>query len=208
MKQEQLTSGFHVAALDIGGMGRAETVLYVRDGDRIVHEKVWPTMQDEMRLMGFIVHELNQYRGTLAAVFVDSLGHGGPVASYLAQEGFPVVRVNNAKASDRKFNDTKFANVRAEDAYRLRIVAQAGRFGGRICKKALAQLTKIKFFYRPSDNALTLEPKKNLDDTLDYADGLMMVYRPVGMSGKSREPTTRHSFSSGKKRNKDKISAL
>ena len=191
MAVEQLTNETKLASLDVGGQGRTLSVGHLRDGDRMIDEQEWGLDVKGYALVGAVIAWLAPHRQGLFALRVDANGAGGVIADLLEDEGFPVERVMWQLPPTAKYYYTEFANQRAQDAYRLLLMAQSKRFGGKLSQDTIRQLTQITYKLN-NKGVILLNPKKQ-GERWDHADSAMMCYRPIGPSNaQDRSPVTQH----------------
>ena len=165
---------FH-AGIDVGGPGEAETVLCVRQGQRIVYLKTWPDPDPR----GEVVAALNQFRDGLETVNVDSVGIGDGIAKHLRDLRFPVQDIN---VGTRANDPDKFINLKAELYWGLRLRAEEGDISGLTDERTIAQLAGIRY----SHNARGLivieskeEARKRGVKSPDRAEAVMLAYAGV-----------------------------
>lgn len=169
------------AGLDVAGPGEAETTLYVRHGPVIVHQKAWAAPDPR----GEVLSELAPFNGRLTAVKVDSIGQGHYFARHLEDNGYKnrVVDVNVGEAARDK---EKYANLKAELYWGLRLRAEAGDLAGLTDDLALSQLASIRYKHN-ARGQVVIESK---DEALkrgvkspDRAEGLMLAFAEIKRAG-------------------------
>jgi phage terminase large subunit len=163
------------AGLDVGGPGEAETVLYVRKGQRIVYMDAW-SRKDRT---GEVVAALRQFKDGLETVNVDSVGVGYLMATHLKGLGFPVREVNVGKSSR---DSEKYFNLKAELYWGLRMRAEVGEISGLTDERTIAQLAGIRYSHN-ARGQIVIESK---DEALkrgvkspDRAEALMLAFAKV-----------------------------
>lgn len=193
------------AGLDVAGPGEDETVLIVRDNDSIVDMKVWNSPDPR----GAVVDALRPYKLRLRTVNVDSVGIGYYMARHLRDEGFPVRDVN---AGERAKNTDRFANVKAEGYWALRMRAESGDLRGLSDETAISQLVGLRYEHN-ARGQVVIESKEQARKrgvrSPDRAEALMLAfyerpYTEIGerlvesfdaFSGDLPRQTERHSYS-------------
>jgi hypothetical protein len=169
------------AGLDVAGPGEDETVLVVRDGSSIVHMQAW----DDPDPRGRVVAALNPFRRRMDVLNVDTVGMGYYMARHLQDQGFPVQDVNvglPARRTDR------YANVKAESYWGLRMRLEAGDLRGLMDDTAISQLAGINYEHNPRGQVI-IESKEHARKrgvkSPDRAEGIMLAfheapYSPMG----------------------------
>lgn len=162
------------AGLDVAGPGEAETVLTIRRGPRIEAQAAWP-LEDPR---GEVVATLKPYRdsGELEAVNVDSIGIGWGMFCHLRDMGFPVKAINVGEAA----KDTeKFANLKAELYWGLRLRAQANELSSLTDEKCIGQLAGIRYWHNARGQVVIEskdEAKKRGVKSPDRAESVMLAF--------------------------------
>ncbi len=163
------------AGLDVAGPGEDETVLTVRSGPNILSMKAWRLPDPR----GAVVAALMPLRGRLSTLNVDSNGIGYHVATHLRDEGFKVRFVNVGEAARDK---ERFANLKAELYWALRLRFRDGDVGGLVDETAISQLASIRYGHN-SRGQVQIESK---EDALkrgvkspDRAESLMLAFIPA-----------------------------
>lgn len=162
-----------VAGLDVAGPGDAETVLYVRIGQKIVLCKAWP--QADPR--GAVVAALAPYKEDLERLCVDSIGIGWGMYQHLKDIfGMNVVKPVNVGLP--ALNTEKFANAKAEQYWGLRMRIQAGELCGLVDEKTIGQLAAIKYEHN-ARGQIAIENKDDMRKrgmkSPDRAEALMLA---------------------------------
>jgi hypothetical protein len=130
------------AGLDVAGPGEDETTLTIRRGLQILLMKSWPDADPR----GQVVAELLPYKYELEAVNVDSAGIGWGLYLHLKDLRFPAVPIN---VGESPRDGEKFANLKAELYWGLRLRLQAGDMSGLTDEKAIGQLAGIRWKLNP-----------------------------------------------------------
>lgn len=160
------------AGLDVAGPGEDETSLWIREGSNIIHH--WSSRMPEPR--GEVVAQLEPYRSRLAILNVDSAGIGYYMAQHLRDQGFNVREVNvGEKANDSE----KFANLKAELYWGLRMRFQSGDVNGLDDDLAISQLAGIRYGHN-SRGQVQIESKddarKRGVKSPDRGEGIMLCF--------------------------------
>ncbi len=165
---------FH-AGIDVGGPGEDETVLCIKQGQRIVDLRTWSKADPR----GEIVAALNQYKSDLETVNIDSVGIGYHVATYLGDCGFPVQEIN---VGDRANDTEKFANLKAELYWGLRLRAETGDISGLTDERTIAQLAGVRYSHN-ARGQVEIESKEQARKrgvkSPDRAEAVMLAYAGV-----------------------------
>jgi hypothetical protein len=167
------------AGLDVAGPGEDETVLVVRDGDKIILEKAWPDPDPR----GEIVLALNPYKARLENINVDTIGIGYYLARHLEDLDFPVSDVNVGESA----NDTeRYSNKKAEYYWALRMRLEAGDIANLVDEYTIAQLAGIRYKTN-ARGQIQIESKEDARKrgvkSPDRAEGVMLAYAPSQMHG-------------------------
>ena len=175
-KYREVGDGSVCAGLDVAGPGEDETVLYVRRGPRIVLCKAWSTPDPR----GAVLAALLPFKSQLEEVKVDSVGIGYYMALHLRDHGFRVTEVNVGTAS----SDTeKYANLKAELYWNLRLRAESGELAALTDEKTISQLAGLR--YRHNSRGQTVieskeEARKRGVKSPDRAEALMLAFAEDG----------------------------
>ena len=166
------------AGLDCAGPGENESVLTIRRGPRVIEQKFW-TKGDPR---GEIVAALTPYKEAddLESVNVDAIGIGWGTHCHLLDLGFPSVPVN---VGDAPRDKEKFANLKAELYWGLRLRIAAGDFSGLEDERSISQLASIRFD-QDSRGRIRIEGKEEARKrgvhSPDRAESLMLAYAELG----------------------------
>jgi phage terminase large subunit len=182
-------TGSYYAGLDVGGPGESETVLCVRDGQRIVHLEAW-SRQDPR---GKIVAALRPFKDKLITLNVDRVGIGEYMAKHLEDLGYPVRGIN---VGERSSDPEKFVNLKSELFWGLRERAEAGEISGLTDDRTIAQLTGLRYLQN-SRGQIVIESKddarKRGVKSPDRAEAVMLAFAEVQLG----EVRVRFPLSSG-----------
>jgi hypothetical protein len=174
-KREIELSGPEVAGLDIAGPGEDETVLCIRKGGQITKMKAWSTADSR----GEVLAELRLHPN-LEILNGDTNGIGYNFLLHLADKGIPVCHVNVGKTPR---DQQKFANLKAELYWGLRMKMEAGEVGGLTDDVAIGQLAGIRYKIR-SDGKTQIETKDEARargvKSPDRAEAVMLAFAELG----------------------------
>ena len=158
--------------MDVAGPGESETVLCVRRGPRIVLLRAWA--KDDSR--GEVLAALGPFKSELKGVNVDTVGIGQFFAQHLRDQHLPVKDVNVGQAARDK---EKFANLKAELYWKLRLRAESGSLAGLTDDRAIAQLAAIRYSHN-SRGQVVIESKdearKRGVKSPDRAEAIMLAF--------------------------------
>jgi len=161
------------AGLDVAGPGEDETVLVVRDGPWIIFSKAW--MQADPR--GEVVAALKQFAGRLEVINVDSAGIGWNMYTHL-NDLFPGV-AHPINVGESPHDPEKYANLKAELYWGLRMRAQAGDLSGSMDEKLIGQLAGIRYKHN-ARGQIVIESKedarKRRVKSPDRAEAVMLAF--------------------------------
>ena len=171
------TDGDRQWGVDVARFGEDRTVVYERVGTRrAVLLAEW--VKQDTRITSDKIEAL--YRAAPLKpkwIAVDDIGLGGGVTDNLRHSKLPVRAVNVGEAAREP---DKFANKRAEIAWHLRVVLEAG--GALPDDSNLrAELAAIK--WAPKSGRIAVTPKEQIREHLgrspDRADALLLAFAPV-----------------------------
>jgi hypothetical protein len=158
-----------ILGLDVAEHGKASTALSVRRGDHLLEVVVWRDL-DLMATVARVQVEARRFgvrpsipavngldarapRGRLA---IDAVGAGAGVASRLAELHYNVRRF---LGSERPSDPDRFANVRTESFWHLRVMLEEHRIGLPLLPE-LADLTRLEWHLN-GQGKIALEPKED-----------------------------------------------
>lgn len=165
------------AGIDVAGPGEDETSLTIRHGARIVHQRAWA--QADPR--GEVLNELAPYRERFKSVKVDSIGQGYYFARHLEDNGYKgrVVDVNVGESPSDK---ERYANLKAELYWGLRLRAESGDMAGLTDDLTLSQLASIRYSHN-ARGQVVIESKdsarKRGIKSPDRAESVMLAFASV-----------------------------
>jgi hypothetical protein len=174
------------AGLDVAGPGENETVLVVRDGPSIVHMQAW----DSADPRGNVVAALQPFLRRMQSVNVDAVGMGYYMARHLQDHGIPVQDVNVGLPARRT---ERYANIRAESYWGLRMRLEAGDLRGLTDGMAVSQLAGINYEHNPRGQ-IVIESKEHARKrgvkSPDRAEAIMLAFHEAPYSPKGEEFVT------------------
>lgn len=164
------------AGLDVAGPGEDETVLAIRRGPNLVAPlQSWS--QADPR--GKVVDALLPWQTQLESVNVDSAGIGYYMGQHLADVGFPVRLVNVGTVPT---DPERYANLKAELYWGLRLRAAAGDFTGLTDDRAISQLAGIRYRH-DARGRVVIESKEDARKrgvkSPDRAEAIMLAFAPL-----------------------------
>src|SRR5262249_46364665 len=146
---------------------------------RIVLGKFWSDPDPR----GKLVAELAPFKAQRIKVKVDSAGIGYYVGQHLKDNGFEVVMVN---VGESPRDSEKFANLKAELYWGLRMRTQAGDLAGLTDEKTIGQLAGIRYKHNARGQVMIEskeEARKRGVKSPDRAEGLMLAFAETRTSG-------------------------
>lgn len=168
-----------VIGLDVARFGDDLTVVYVRQGDRIVDRRSWRG-NDLMETAGQVVQLARQWAPQ--TINVDSIGVGAGVVDRLAELGLPVVGVNVGEAA---IESDLYVNRRTEIFFALAARFQQGDIDiPEDDADLLSELVALRYSFT-SRGQYKLESKDDLKKRTggkspDHADALSLTYAVSG----------------------------
>lgn len=167
--------GAYYAGLDVGGPGESETVLCVRQGQRIVCLEAWSGADPR----GEVIAALMPFKDSLETVNVDRVGIGEYMAKHIADCGYRVREIN---VGERSGSPAKYVNLKAELYWGLRMRAEAGDIAGLTDERTIAQLTGIRYSHN-ARGQIVIESKddarKRGVKSPDRAEAVMLAFAKV-----------------------------
>lgn len=171
------------AGIDVAGGGDAETTMWLRRGNDLLHFQSWTDYDPRQA----VIDELREWlHDGLTAINIDSvgIGHNWPVdfEKEFGSYGVTVTGVNVGMASEvlDTRGDKRFANLKAEYYWELRQRFMDGLMAGLIDQVTLSQLASIRF--TTPRGVVTIEKKEDARKrgvkSPDRAEALMLAYAP------------------------------
>jgi hypothetical protein len=167
-----------VAGLDVAGPGEDESVLVVRQGERIVAFAAFS--QADPR--GAVLDALRAWRHRgLAQVNVDTAGMGHYFARHLEDAGLRVRDVNVGESPTSDDARERYRNLKAELYWSLRERLRDGELAGLTDRVTIAQLAGIRYEH-DSRGRVEIESKEDARKrgvkSPDRAEAVMLCYAP------------------------------
>jgi hypothetical protein len=166
------------AGIDVAGPGEDETVLTIRRGPDILDQKTW--LEQDPR--GQALAELDRWRERCGVgdVKVDSVGIGYYFGLHLQDHGYTVHLVNvGLPARDKE----RYANLRSELFWAVRMRLEAGDLNGLVDEVALSQLASLR--YRTNARGQIevaskdeMRDKYKVTKSPDRAESIMLAFAP------------------------------
>lgn len=161
-----------MAGLDVAGPGEDETSLTIRKGGQVVYHNQWPSSDPR----GEVVEALNPYKSMLSSVNIDCIGIGWGMYQHLNDLKFPAIPVNVCEASN---DSEKFADIKSEFFWGLRMRFEAGDIGGLTDEKTIGQLAGIRYSPTPRGQ-VKIESKEDARKrgvkSPDRAESVMLAF--------------------------------
>lgn len=159
--------------VDVARQGSCESVVYARQGQRILHMEAWRS-SDLMETTGRVGRVAKQYGAT--SINVDGTGMGAGVVDRLAEQGYPALAVLvGSKPADAE----QFAMLRDEIWWALRERIREGEIGPITDGKTQAQLSSIQYGF-DSRSRIRVEAKDQMQKrglaSPDRADALCLAF--------------------------------
>lgn len=163
--------------VDLARFGTSESVLYVRQGDRVVAADAWRRL-DLMAAVGRIKARIERHRPV--CVKIDSIGLGAGVVDRLRELGCnQVIGVNVARSPWRPH---RYATLRDEIYFALRDRFQAGRLALPQDDLLARQLASLRYSYT-SRGQYRIQSKDEMRSrglpSPDRADALALCFAPL-----------------------------
>lgn len=177
-RREVPDAGDVIAGLDIAGPGEDETCLCVRKGQRVLLLKSWSNPDSR----GEVLAELSRWP-SLKMLYGDTNGIGYNFLLHLEDHGYKD-RVKHVNVGKQARDTAKFANLKAELYWGLRMKLEQGEIGGLTDEKAMGQLAGILYRIR-SDGKTQIETKDEARargvKSPDRAEAIMLAFAEIGI---------------------------
>lgn len=125
---------------------------------------------------GDVLAALLPYKPNLVKVNVDTVGIGYYLAQHLRDHGLPVQEINVGQSAR---DAEKYANLKAELFWGLRLRAQSGEISGLADERTIAQLSSIRYSHN-SRGQIVIESKEDLRKrgvkSPDRAEAVMLAF--------------------------------
>jgi len=162
------------AGIDVAGPGEDETVVAVRCGPRVVAFRGWSLPEPRGEVLAFLA----PYQERLRAVKVDSVGQGYYFARHLEDQGYRG-RIKDVNVGAAATNTERYANLKAEAYWGLRLRFQQEGIIGPLPEKAMSQLASIRYQHN-ARGQVVIERKEDARKrgvkSPDYAEALMLAF--------------------------------
>ena len=164
-------AGKRAAGLDLSA-GSDEQVLYIREGTRLIYSE-FSRDRDTYKRAQSHVSTLRKFNVQPEDVVVDVGGVGAPIVNQMEAMGFFGMDryIVNEDAKDL----VQFYNRAAEDHFHLKDLFGTGLVTVDKDDKLLRQMRQRKYIINEK-NQIRLQPKKELKDSPDRLDALVMCY--------------------------------
>jgi phage terminase large subunit len=161
--------------LDVAGPGEDETALTLRRGSRIILIEAWTDSDPR----GKVLNVLRDYKSRIQRLNVDTAGMGYYFARHFEDHGYPVVDVNVGVSSR---DPEKYANLKAELCWGVRMRLEAGDFSGLTDERTIGQLAGIRYKHN-SRGQVVIESKEEARKrgvkSPDRAEAVMLAFAEV-----------------------------
>lgn len=159
------------AGLDIGA-GRDETILTVRNGNRITAQESL-IESNLMSQVPYIEGWLNQYSFTKdLPIYADDNGVGAGLVNRLQERGWNVTGVKNQSSANDSF---RYANLGAESYFNVRRLVEQGFLPIPTDDELFAELTSRTYLITSGDKR-ALTPKHKLPSSPNKADSFVLAH--------------------------------
>ena len=174
IREHPVDEGILEGGLDVAGPGEDETALAIRCGPKLIHLASWT----ESDPRGKVLAALDPFKGRIKRLNVDSTGIGYGMARHIADFKYPVRDINVGVAARRP---EKYANLKAELYWGLRLRFQSGDISGCFSEKAIGQLAGIRYQHNARGQVL-IESKDDMRKrgvkSPDLAEAVMLAFAP------------------------------
>ena len=172
IREHPVDEGILHGGLDVAGPGEDETVLAIRCGPKLMYLQSW-TDKDPR---GEVIAALEPFKGRLRRLNVDSTGIGFGMARHIADFKYPVKDVNVGVSAR---HPEKYANLKAELYWGLRMRFQSGDISGCFSEKAIGQLAGIRYEHN-ARGQVVIESKEDMRKrgvkSPDLAEAVMLAF--------------------------------
>jgi phage terminase large subunit len=178
IREHPVDEGILDGGLDVAGPGEDETVLAIRCGPKLLHLESWT----ESDPRGKVLAALEAFKGRIRRLNVDSAGIGYGMARHIADFKYKVRDVNVGVAAR---HPEKYANLKAELYWGLRMRFQSGDISGCFSEKAIGQLAGIRYQHN-ARGQVVIESKDDLRKrgvkSPDLAEAVMLAFAEVPLA--------------------------
>jgi phage terminase large subunit len=172
LREHPTDEGVIDGGLDVAGPGEDETVLAIRCGPKLLYLESWT----ESDPRGKVLAALEPYKGRLRQLNVDSTGIGYGMARHISDFKYPVRDINVGVAAR---DPEKYANLKAELYWGLRLRFQSGDMSGCFSEKVIGQLAGIRYEHN-ARGQVVIESKDDMRKrgvkSPDLAEAVMLAY--------------------------------
>ena len=177
-----------VAGIDVAGPGKDETVVYVRQGPRVLEMHAFPDADSRGRVLRALQPWLHK---GLTRVNVDSAGDGHYFTAHMRDhlpQAVEVTGINVGESAtevpraDGRTAKQEFANLKAELYWHLREQFRDGMVSGLTDQTTISQLASL--LWAPNEKGLTAIERKEVAakrgvKSPDRAEALMLAFAPT-----------------------------
>jgi phage terminase large subunit len=178
IREHPVDEGVLYGGLDVAGPGEDETVLAIRCGPKLIHLESWT----ESDPRGKVLAALEPFKGRIRGLNVDSTGIGYGMARHIADSKYKVRDVNVGVAAR---HPEKYANLKAELYWGLRMRFQSGDISGCFSERAIGQLAGIRYEHN-ARGQVVIESKDDLRKrgvkSPDLAEAVMLAFAEVPLA--------------------------
>ena len=171
-KKEIVPEGDIVMGVDVAREGDDETVVCIRQGDKVIHIEGWAHQETQFSA-GRVAELIRKWKPVVANI--DVIGIGAGVVDPLVGEGYNVRQVNVGESA---INKELYLNKRAEYFKHLQKKFEDGTIQIPDNPKLSSQLASLRYTYM--NTKFQMESKKSMKShglpSPDYADALMLCF--------------------------------
>ena len=172
IREHPVDEGVLDGGLDVAGPGEDETVLAIRCGPKLLHLESWT----ESDPRGKVLAALEPFKGRIRQLNVDSTGIGYGMARHIADFKYKVRDINVGLPAR---HPDKYANLKAELYWGLRMRFQSGDISGCFSEKAIGQLAGIRYEHN-ARGQVVIESKEDMRKrgvkSPDLAEAVMLAF--------------------------------
>jgi hypothetical protein len=172
VREHPVDEGVLDGGLDVAGPGEDETVLAIRCGPKLIHLEAWT----ESDPRGKVLAALEPFKSRLRRLNVDATGIGYGMARHIADFKYTVCDINVGVAAR---HPEKYANLKAELYWGLRMRFQSGDISGCFSEKTIGQLAGIRYQHN-ARGQVVIESKddarKRGVKSPDQAEAVMLAF--------------------------------
>lgn len=167
--------------IDVAGPGEDETVVAIRCGGYLID--MWVFNEPDPR--GAVSRLLLEWAHRIHSINIDSNGIGYGLFLHVADlmaERWPKIEVRGINVGAAPFDTLRFANLKAELYWNLRVIFQEGGIWGIEDETLRSQLLSIIYEIRPNGKTMIEskeEARKRGVKSPDRAEALMLCYADI-----------------------------